>query len=173
MAQFVLRRFLYALLLLVIASVLIFYGLRVAPGNIVTAIASPTQAVVIKSTLTKQLGLDRPLAVQYFVFVGHVLQGNPGVSVVNGAPISTIIRESGLRTLELGLSAALPHVRAGDPARRARGLEAQLRARPGTPLLHRARDGRAELLPRGDPDPGARRQPSLVTGRRAQVGSGT
>jgi peptide/nickel transport system permease protein len=106
MAQFVLRRFLYALLLLVIASVLIFYGLRVAPGDIVTAIASPTQAVVIKSTLTKQLGLDRPLAVQYFVFVGHVLQGNPGVSVVSGAPISTIIRESGLRTLELGLSAA-------------------------------------------------------------------
>jgi peptide/nickel transport system permease protein len=107
MAHFVLRRFLYALLLLFIASVLIFYGLRVAPGDIVTAIASPTQALVIKSSLTKQLGLDKPLPVQYFVFVGHVLTGDPGVSVVNGASISTIIRESGARTLTLGLSAAV------------------------------------------------------------------
>ena len=40
MAKFILKRFLYALLLLLIASVLIFYGLRVAPGDVTGSIVS-------------------------------------------------------------------------------------------------------------------------------------
>jgi peptide/nickel transport system permease protein len=107
MATFILRRALYALLLLVIASVLIFYGLRATPGDIVTAIASPTQAVVIESNLNEKLGLDKPLPVQYFVFLGNVLTGDPGVSVVSGAPITEIIKEAGPKTLALGISAAI------------------------------------------------------------------
>jgi peptide/nickel transport system permease protein len=107
MATFIIRRAAYALLLLFIASLLIFYGLRATPGDIVTAIASPTQALVIESDLNEKLGLDKPLPVQYFVFLGHVLTGDPGVSVVNGAPITTIIREAGPKTLALGISAAI------------------------------------------------------------------
>jgi peptide/nickel transport system permease protein len=106
-AAFILRRFLYSLLLLLIASVLIFYGLRVAPGDVVTAIASPLQAKVIRTNLTERLGLDQPLYLQYFVFLKHVLTGDPGVSVVNGQQITSIIRDSGPNTLRLGLSAAI------------------------------------------------------------------
>ena len=73
----------------------------------VTAIASPTNAHQIRVNLNERLGLDKPLPVQYFVFVSHLLEGDPGVSVVNGAPVSTIIRESGPKTLALGLSAAI------------------------------------------------------------------
>lgn len=107
MATFIARRAAYSLLLLVFASLLVFYGLRVAPGDIVTAIASPTNAHQIRVNLNERLGLDKPLAVQYFVFVSHLLRGDPGVSVVNGAPVSTIIREAGPKTLALGLSAAV------------------------------------------------------------------
>jgi ABC-type dipeptide/oligopeptide/nickel transport system permease component len=107
LATFIARRAAYSLLLLVFASLLVFYGLRVAPGDIVTAIASPTNAHQIRVNLNERLGLDKPLAVQYFVFVSHLLRGDPGVSVVNGAPVSTIIREAGPKTLALGLSAAV------------------------------------------------------------------
>ena len=106
MATFIVRRAAYSLLLLFLASLLVFYGLRVAPGDIVTAIASPTNAHQIRVSLNERLGLNKPLPVQYFVFVSHLLRGDPGVSVVNGAPITTIIRESGPKTLALGLSAA-------------------------------------------------------------------
>jgi peptide/nickel transport system permease protein len=106
-AAFVLRRFAYSLLLLLIASVLVFYGLRVAPGDIVTAIASPSQAEVIRSNLTERLGLDQPLYLQYFVFLQHAVTGDPGVSVLNGQEITSIIRDSGPKTLRLGLAAAI------------------------------------------------------------------
>ncbi len=107
MATFIARRAAYSLLLLVFASLLVFYGLRVAPGDIVTAIASPTNAHQIRVNLNERLGLDKPLPVQYFVFVSHLLRGDPGVSVVNGAPVRTIIEQSGPKTLALGLSAAV------------------------------------------------------------------
>ncbi len=107
MATFIVRRAAYSLLLLFFASLLVFYGLRVAPGDIVTAIASPTNAHQIRVNLNERLGLDKPLPVQYFVFVSHLLRGDPGVSVVNGAPVSTIIEQSGPKTLALGLSAAI------------------------------------------------------------------
>jgi peptide/nickel transport system permease protein len=107
LATFIARRAAYSLLLLVFASLLVFYGLRVAPGDIVTAIASPTNAHQIRVNLNERLGLDKPLPVQYFVFVSHLLRGDPGVSVVNGAPVRTIIEQSGPKTLALGLSAAV------------------------------------------------------------------
>lgn len=107
MATFIVRRAAYSLLLLFFASLSVFYGLRVAPGDIVTAIASPTNAHQIRVNLDERLGLNKPLPVQYFVFVSHLVEGDPGVSVVNGAPVSTIIKQSGPKTLALGLSAAI------------------------------------------------------------------
>ncbi len=107
MISFILRRFAYSLILLLIASVLVFYGLRVAPGDIVTAIASPTQSVVIRNNLNERLGLDKPLVEQYFIFLQHALAGDPGVSVVNGASITSIIKSAGPKTLALGVSAAI------------------------------------------------------------------
>ncbi len=107
MATFIVRRAAYSLLLLFFASLLVFYGLRVAPGDIVTAIASPTDAHQIRVNLNERLGLNKPLPEQYFIFVSHLVQGDPGVSVVNGAPVSQIIEDSGPKTLALGLSAAI------------------------------------------------------------------
>lgn len=107
MATFIIRRAAYSLMLLFFASVLVFYGLRVAPGDIVTAIASPTNAKVIRINLNERLGLDKPLLVQYFVFMRHLLVLDPGVSVVNGASITSIIKTAGPKTLALGISAAI------------------------------------------------------------------
>ena len=107
MMTFVVRRFLYSLLLLFLASLLVFYGLRLAPGDIVSAIATPTTTKVVRISLTKQLGLDKPLAAQYFIFVKHLLTGNPGISVVNGARITSILSSAGPKTLGLGIAAAI------------------------------------------------------------------
>jgi peptide/nickel transport system permease protein len=104
---FLIRRFGYSLLLLFLASLLVFYGLRLAPGDIVNAIAGPTTSRVVRINLTKQLGLNKPLVTQYFIFVGHLLSGHPGVSVVNGATINSILGSAGPKTLALGVCAAI------------------------------------------------------------------
>lgn len=107
MATFILRRFLYALLLLFVASALIFYGLRVAPGDVTDIVVSATGTETLKSNVREQLGLDKPLATQYFIFVKNVVTGNPGNSLVSGAEITDIVRDAGANTLKLGLSALL------------------------------------------------------------------
>jgi ABC-type dipeptide/oligopeptide/nickel transport system permease component len=105
MVTFILRRFVYALVLLFVASILIFYGLRVAPGDVTAAIVSPTGTELLEQNIREKLGLDEPLATQYFVFVKNAITGDPGSSLVNGAKISQIIKESGANTLKLGLAA--------------------------------------------------------------------
>jgi peptide/nickel transport system permease protein len=107
MATFILRRFVYTLVLLFVASVLIFYGLRVAPGDVTETIVNPTGTAVLKQSIRQRLGLDKPLPAQYFIFVKNVVAGDPGNSLVNGAKITEVIKDSGAKTLKLGISALI------------------------------------------------------------------
>ena len=107
MAKFILKRFLYALLLLVVASVLIFYGLRVAPGDVTGSIVSVTGTEVLVNDIKERLGLNEPLATQYFIFLKNVVTGHPGSSLVNGAKITDVIKDAGVKTLKLGFAALL------------------------------------------------------------------
>jgi ABC-type dipeptide/oligopeptide/nickel transport system permease component len=105
MVRFIVRRFIYALLLLFVASILIFYGLRVAPGDVTGAIVGATGTKVLIENVKEGLGLDKPLPAQYFIFVKNVLGGDPGSSLVSGAKITDIIKDAGQKTLKLGAAA--------------------------------------------------------------------
>jgi len=107
MAKFIVKRFLYALLLLLVASVLIFYGLRVAPGDVTGSIVSVTGTEVLVNDIKERLGLNEPLATQYFIFLKNVVTGHPGSSLVNGAKITDVIKDAGIKTLKLGFAALL------------------------------------------------------------------
>lgn len=56
-----------------------------------------------RAFLEKQLNLDRPLAIQYGIWLGRVLKGDLGDSVFTRIPVSRQILESGPRTLKLGI----------------------------------------------------------------------
>jgi ABC-type dipeptide/oligopeptide/nickel transport system permease component len=108
MLSFILRRFLYALLLLIVASVLIFSGLRVAPGDVTGALVSVTgQTEITIRNVRERFALDKPLATQYVTFLKNVLSGDPGNSFISGARISDMIRDSGAKTLKLGFAALI------------------------------------------------------------------
>ncbi len=107
MARFVLRRSLYAILLLFIASLIIFYGLRVAPGNPGDVLLNPLNRIGLIEGLKHRLYLDKPLPEQYLIFVRNLFTGHPGVSLFSGESIPTIIAQAGLNTLKLGFAAAL------------------------------------------------------------------
>ena len=107
MIRYTLTRFALLLLGLLVASVLIFFTLRVLPGDIAQLIggvnSSPEQIAAIRS----QLGLDRPLAVQYLEWIGGVLRGDLGTSLLTGTPVVDELVQKAQVTLPLGIMALL------------------------------------------------------------------
>jgi ABC-type dipeptide/oligopeptide/nickel transport system permease component len=85
------------------ATVLAFVIMRVLPGNPARLILGPlaTQHAVI--ALNHQLGLDRPLYVQYWRYISDFFQGNWGYSFSEGQSVRKLIGERAPATIELAL----------------------------------------------------------------------
>ena len=107
MTGFILRRLLYTLAVMLIASIAIFYSLRVAPGDPVNAILNPTSMEEARAALRTRLGLDLPVYQQYFVYLGHVFRGDFGESLLSGKSIPELVGSYGLRSLVLAGTALL------------------------------------------------------------------
>jgi len=105
MTGFIIRRLLYTLAVMVVASIAIFYSLRVAPGDPVNAILNPTAMGEARQALRERLGLDLPVYQQYFVYVGHVFRGDFGESLLSGKTIPELVATYGLRSLVLAFTA--------------------------------------------------------------------
>ena len=69
-------------------SVLIFTMLRLVPGNIADIVFNAAGMIDVaeKAKLEKELGLDRPIAVQYVQWVGGLARGDLGYSYVSEKP---------------------------------------------------------------------------------------
>ena len=104
MTLFLLRRFFQGLLMVLVASVLIFIGVY-AIGDPM-ALLVPTDATTqTREAAARALGLDRPLYEQYLTFLTNALQGNLGVSFVFRENALTVILERLPATLELASAA--------------------------------------------------------------------
>ncbi|MGB6314241.1 MAG: ABC transporter permease [Pseudolabrys sp.] len=88
MGTYLIRRFFLMLLTLFGISVLIFTMLRLVPGNIADIVfnAAGMFDVAEKAKLEKELGLDRPIAVQYVQWVSGLARGDLGYSYVSEKP---------------------------------------------------------------------------------------
>jgi len=98
-------RLLLAPVMLWLIASLVFLLLRVAPGDPVDALLGSRASEAARIQLRHQLGLDQPLPLQYMHFLGDLLHGNLGSSLVNARPVGAIVRESLPASLELGLVA--------------------------------------------------------------------
>ena len=87
MTQYVARRVLSLVPVLVGISVLVFLLVHLIPGD-VTQVLLGTQATDQQiETLRRSFGLDRPLPIQYVDWLSHVLQGDFGVSLRTSRPV--------------------------------------------------------------------------------------
>jgi peptide/nickel transport system permease protein len=90
---------------LLVASVLIFLSLRVLPGDVAQLIAgtegTPAQVAAIRA----QLGLDQPLVAQYLGWIGGLLRGDLGTSLLTGASVADELGQKAQITVPLGLMA--------------------------------------------------------------------
>lgn len=105
MARFVLSRLLLLVLGLLVASALIFFSLRLLTGDVAQVIAGTQGTPAQVAAITKSLGLDRPLPVQYGEWLVGILHGDLGTSLVTGSPVSQQLAQKLSVTLPLaGLS---------------------------------------------------------------------
>jgi peptide/nickel transport system permease protein len=88
LGTYLIRRFFLMLLTLFGISVLVFVMLRVVPGNIADILFDSAGMIdtAEKAKLEKELGLDRPIAVQYVQWIGGLAHGDLGYSYVSEKP---------------------------------------------------------------------------------------
>lgn len=103
MIRFVLTRLLFLAAGLLVASALIFFTLRVLPGDVAQVIAgadgTPAQVTAIRTSL----GLDRPLIEQYGQWVGGVFRGDLGTSMLTGESVSAELVQKAQVTVPLSV----------------------------------------------------------------------
>jgi peptide/nickel transport system permease protein len=106
MGSYVLKRFVTSVGLLVLSSMLIFFVLRVIPGDpTITALGGAIPDVDPRALLAvrHELGLDRSLVYQYWHWITGVAQGDFGKSYYSQFPVTTLISERVAPTLQLAL----------------------------------------------------------------------
>ena len=106
MARYIANRLMQALLLLVIVSALGFAILHLAPGGPLSQFAVSSQMSQEDLVrVTRQLGLDRPLPIQYLDWLGRMLSGDWGRSYRDGDTVLSVIGSHLGATLELMVTA--------------------------------------------------------------------
>ena len=104
MKQYVLRRLLLALPTLFIVTVIVFSMMRLMPGDVATRMVEGHAYAPTLDALRKELGLDRPVYVQYGEWIGNiVLRGDFGRSYWTRQPIWDEFARRFPVTLELAL----------------------------------------------------------------------
>lgn len=91
MLRFLLRRVALAVVTLWLLSVIIFLASHALPGDVGRRILGPFADPRAVQTLDHSLGVDRPLLVQYFDWVGGLLRGDLGTSLAFHVPVSQLL----------------------------------------------------------------------------------
>ncbi len=101
MASYILKRLLYAIPVIIGLSVIVFGIMALIPGDPALAILGSYATPENVARINRDLGLDRPLYEQYFVWVGNLLQGDFGRSFILNRPVLDEILERFSATLIL------------------------------------------------------------------------
>lgn len=87
----VIQRLALGLLLLLAASVLIFVGTEVLPGDVAQAVLGQAATEQALANMRAQMGLDQPAYIRYFQWLAGAIQGDFGVALSNRQDIATAI----------------------------------------------------------------------------------
>ncbi len=114
MGRFLIGRVLQTLLSMVVVISIVFFLTRLS-GNPVDLLLDVNATERDQEILTRYLGLDRPLPVQYGIYVRNIALGDFGNSILTRRPVAEHIRERLPATIELGLVAMLLSILIGVP----------------------------------------------------------
>jgi ABC-type dipeptide/oligopeptide/nickel transport system permease component len=115
MFQYVLRRLLIAIPMLLGAMSIVFFAMRVLPGNPCMAMMGDQATTEALADCSKNLGLERPLAVQYVDYLWRAVQFDFGKSFRQGYPVSEYIGRMFPHTFVLVMASAIVAALVGVP----------------------------------------------------------
>ena len=115
-ALYVARRLIVLVPTLAIVSVLIFGLQQLLPGDPAMALAGEEHDPAAVAAIRAKYHLDRPLVVQYGIWIGNVLRGDFGQSLRNRIPVSELLASKLPVTVELALCSMLIALAIGVPA---------------------------------------------------------
>jgi peptide/nickel transport system permease protein len=101
--QFIIRRLLYLLPTMFLVTILVFSILQLIPGEPADALLEDTADEEMRQIIIKQYGFDKPIIVQYGIWLGKVMRGDLGESVLHAKPVAKIVGEALPRTIYLAL----------------------------------------------------------------------
>ena len=115
MGRYAIKRFLTIVPVLLGVSLIVFSFTHLIPGDPAVAMlgerATPQRVMEVRA----QLGLDQPLYTQYFIYVGKILHGDLGASILRGDPVLRDLVRRFPATVELATSAILIAILVGVP----------------------------------------------------------
>ena len=99
--QYILKRLVYSVITVLVLITITFFLMHLMPGDPFTG----TKAIQpeVKAALYAKYGLDKPLPEQFIRYVGNVLHGDFGVSLLDKRPVKDIIMEAFPVSAELGI----------------------------------------------------------------------
>ena len=115
MRRFLIGRLLGAIVTLFVTTLLVFFLVRLAPGDPIASMFGTQYNAKVAASLRHFYGLDKPIYQQYANWMSSIAHGNLGYSILTQEPASALVRERIPRTLYLmaggilaGLLIALP-----------------------------------------------------------------
>lgn len=117
MRNYVIRRLLALLPTLFFASLIVFFAIRMIPGDVIDLMLSQNDVAsdADRAQLQTALGLDQPAIQQYGAWVFAALQGDLGYSLWQNTPVSSLLAERLPITFELGFLALLVSISVAIP----------------------------------------------------------
>ena len=127
MWKLAIKRFLYLIPQLIVVSLIVFFLIRLLPGDPSFMLAGPYATAERIAEVRRQLGLDKPIYIQYYHYIRNVLRGDFGTSWRTSQPVLHDIAQRLPATMELILGTTFFAVLLGIPlgiltAIRKRGL---------------------------------------------------
>ena len=96
MTAYIIRRTILALITLIIVTLLVFFAMRLLPGDPALIYLYQTETELITQEqideIREQYGLNRPLLVQYFDWLGNAVRGDFGVSIISDREVMDEIK---------------------------------------------------------------------------------
>lgn len=105
MTGYIAKRLLHTVYVMLAVSVVIFLLLRVVPGDPAQMLLGEMANEERIAETRHSLGLDRPLPIQYAIFMGGLLRGDLGTSIARNTPVLPLVLSKVPATLQLALAA--------------------------------------------------------------------
>ncbi len=105
MTQYALRRALTVIPVLLGVSILVFGFIHMIPGDPALTMLGERATPEKVAEVRQRLGLDRPIYHQYLIYLGKIVRGDLGISIVRGDPVFTDLMRRFPATVELATSA--------------------------------------------------------------------